>query len=229
MRLIFLLFFFTSYFSFAQTRVKRIISATESTIEDRQAIKNKDINRLNLESKIVGKAALPVLYRFKNKQLVLNGAGLRELLWVDIYACGLYMNKPNTNAADIIEKDETMIVRMDIISKAVSHDKMVKAFYKGFIDGNSKNTTAKYGKEISEFLKHIDGVVLKIGDKIDVVYEPNLGVSLYINYEKLGTVGDIGFKKAIFNIWLSNKPVDKSLREELLEGAKSFLISDNNK
>lgn len=209
----------TSFSSFCQTRMTRIVASTETSIDFKET-KSRDINRLNLESKIVGKAALPVSYRFKNKQLILNGAGLRELLWVDIYACGLYVNKPNTNAGDIIEKDETMIVRMDIISKAVSHDKMVKAFHKGFIDGNDKNTTAKYGKEISEFLKHIDGLVLKIGDKIDVVYEPNLGVSLYINYEKLGTVGDLGFKKAIFNIWLSKNPVDKSLRKELLQGEK---------
>ncbi|WP_010179908.1 chalcone isomerase family protein [Aquimarina agarilytica] len=226
MKHFFLLLILTSYCSLAQTRVKRIISKTAPSTQH-QELNNKDINRLNLESKIVGKAALPILYRFKNKQLILNGAGLRELLWVDIYACGLYMNKPNSNAKDIIEKDEAMIVRMDIISKAVSHDKMVKAFRKGFIDGNDKNIITKYGSEIDEFLKHIEGLVLKIGDKIDVVYEPNLGVSLYINYEKLGTVGDLGFKRAIFNIWLSKNPVDKSLRGELLEGATVYLAADN--
>jgi len=64
----------------------------------------------------------------------------------------------------------------------------------------------------------------KIGDKFDIVYEPNIGVSLYINYKKIGTTGDLNFKKAIFKIWLANNPVDKSLKPELLSGAKEFLV-----
>ncbi len=207
--------------SFAQTKVIRVNKT--SSEETNLAFQNHDINKLNLESKIIGKTALPALYRFKKRQLILNGAGLRELLWVDIYACGLYLHRPNTDPVDIVDRNETMIMRMDILSKAVSHDKMVKAFYKGFIDGNSKDTIEKYGREIDVFLKHIEGLKLKVGDKVDVVYEPSIGVSLYLNYNKVGTVGNLGFKKAIFNIWLSDNPVDKSLHKELLEGAKSFL------
>jgi len=65
-------------------------SSNQGIKKIKSVINKEDINRLNLESKIVGKTALPALYRFKNKQLILNGAGLRELLWVDVYACGLY-------------------------------------------------------------------------------------------------------------------------------------------
>ncbi|WP_010521166.1 chalcone isomerase family protein [Aquimarina agarivorans] len=83
-------------------------------------MKQEDIKRLNLESKIVGKTAFPALYRFKKQQLILNGAGLRELLWVDVYACGLYLRDPEINALTIVNKDELMIMRMDILSKAVS-------------------------------------------------------------------------------------------------------------
>lgn len=182
-----------------------------------------DINRLELETKIVGKTALPMLYRFKGKSLILNGAGLRELMWIDIYACGLYVKTPETNASKIINKDETMIVRMDILSKAVSHSKMVKAFHKGFIDGNSPSTVKRLQPEIKSFLKYIEGLELKVGDKVDVVYEPKIGVSLYINYNKIGTVGKLDFKKAILNIWLSSNPVDKSLKPELLDGAKKYI------
>ncbi|WP_094766256.1 chalcone isomerase family protein [Aquimarina agarivorans] len=50
-----------------------------------------------------------------------------------------------------------------------------------------------------------------------------MGLSLYYNYKKIGTTGSLNFKKAILNIWLSNKPVDKSLKPELLDGATEFL------
>jgi len=109
----------------------------------KRVINQDDINRLNLETKIVGKTALPALYRFKNKQLILNGAGLRELLWIDVYACGLYMISPEVNPLNVINKNEMMIVRMDILSKAVSHKKLVSAFKKGFEDGNDEAVVKK--------------------------------------------------------------------------------------
>jgi len=202
----------------AQNRISR-----QSSNRIKKKINKIDINKLNLESKIVGKTALPALYRFKNKKLILNGAGLRELLWIDVYACGLYVSTPDTNPYKIVTKDEVMIIRMDILSKAVSHSKMVKAFHKGFNDGNTEAAVKKLQPEITDFLRHIRGLVLNVGDKVDVTYEPDLGVSLYVNYKKIGTVGDLDFKKAIFNIWLSNNPVDKSLKVELLDGAEEFL------
>lgn len=224
--LIFLITVCTAVNFTAQTRISKVdnINDNKRSIKKIKRIINKeDINRLNLETKIVGKTAMPALYRFKNKQLILNGAGLRELLWIDVYACGLYLNNPSTDVKDIVYNDELMIVRMDILSKAVSHKKLVAAFRKGFEDGNSQSTVKELQKEIDSFLAHIDGLELKIGDKVDVVYEPELGVSLYINYKKVGTVGKLNFKRAIFNIWLSDNPVDKSLKVELLDGSSEFL------
>lgn len=222
----FILFFsvcIVSSFS-AQTRISKISEPTESSKIFSPVKKARiDINKLNVESKIVGKTALPALYRFKTKQLILNGAGLRELLWVDVYACGLYLRRPETKALKIINKDETTVIRMDILSKAVSHKKLVRAFEKGFEDANGEAVVRKLKPEITEFIRHIDGLALKIGDKIDIVYEPYVGVSLYINYKKIGTVGDLEFKKAILRIWLSDNPVDKSLRTEMLDGASEFL------
>jgi len=201
----------------AQTRVSRVSQVGYAKQAPKKKKEKIDINRLNLETKIVGKTALPMLYRFKNKQLILNGAGLRELLWVDVYACGLYLRRPESNPIHILDKDEIMIVRMDILSKAVSQKKLIKAFEKGFEDGNSEAVIKRFKPELAEFISFLN-VTLEVGDKVDLVYEPKLGVSLYINYEKKGTVGNLAFKKAIFNIWLSNKPVDKSLKPELLDG-----------
>lgn len=214
-----LLFIVSSIIVTAQTRVN---SGSES-IKKISKTTNFDMNKLNLENKIVGKTALPVLYRFKDSKLILNGAGLRELLWVDVYAAGLYLKRPETHENKIIANDELMIMRMDILSKAVSQNKLIKAFHKGFEDGNPESVVKKLTPEITKFVKYLENLDLKIGDKIDVVYEPEYGVSMYCNYTKLGTVGDLEFKKALFNLWLSNDPVDKSLKPELLDGAKEFI------
>ena len=204
----------------AQTLVKNNSNQSIKKVRKSNTI---DMNRLNLENKVVGKTALPVLYRFKNDKLILNGAGLRELLWVDVYACGLYVKNPEIDDKKLIERNELAIFRMDILSKAVSQNKLIKAFYKGFENANSEAAFIRLSPQIDQFVKYLEDLNLKIGDKIDIVYEPNIGVSMYSNYKKLGTVGNLDFKQALWKIWLSNEPVDKSLKVELLDGAREFL------
>ena len=221
MKYLFLILSLLSVSNFtAQTLVK---NKSSQSIKKVRKSNNIDMNRLNLENKVVGKTALPVLYRFKEDKLILNGAGLRELLWVDVYACGLYVKSPEIDDRKLIEKNELAIFRMDILSKAVSQNKLIKAFYKGFESGNSEAAFIRLSPQIDQFVKYLEGLNLKIGDKIDIVYEPNVGVSMYSNYKKLGTVGNLDFKQALWNIWLSKDPVDKSLKTELLNGAREFL------
>jgi len=210
---------------FALFITSSILSQTKNNESIKRVSKSRniDINRLNLENKVVGKTALPVLYRFKDTKLILNGAGLRELLWVDVYACGLYVKNPETDAKNLIKQNQLSIIRMDILSNSVSQNKLIRAFYKGFENANSKAAVERLSPQINEFVNYLEGLDLKLGIKIDIVYEPNIGVSMYSDYKKLGTIGNLDFKQALWKIWLSDNPVDKSLKVELLDGAREFL------
>lgn len=178
-----------------------------------------EINRLNSESKIVGEIAYPMLYRFKTNKLILNGAGAKK---ANGYSCALYLERPETNSEIIIDNDETMIMRMNLLSKKTSRKKMVEVFQKSLTETNTETLIEELSPEIELFLEYVETLYLHIGDTLDVVYEPYKGTSIYVNYEKKGTISGFDFKKAIFNVWLSKKPIDKDLRLELLDGAKGY-------
>jgi len=180
-----------------------------------------EINRLSFESKIVGEIAYPMLYRFKTNELILNGAGWKKS---NGYSCALYLESPETNSETIIDKDETMIMSMNLLSKKTSNKKMVEVFQKGLAETNTQTFIQELGPEIELFLEYVDELYLHVGDTLDIVYEPYKGTSIYVNYEKKGLISGFDFKKAIFNLWLSKKPIDKDLKLELIDGAKGYVF-----
>jgi len=54
------------------------------------------------------------------------------------------------------------------------------------------------------------------GDVFDLVYLPGEGVRVLKNGEQKDTVGGLEFKKALFGIWLSDKPAQEDLKEKML-------------
>lgn len=54
------------------------------------------------------------------------------------------------------------------------------------------------------------------GDIYDIIYTPGDGVSVYIKGKLMGTVRGLDFKKALFVIWLGEKPVVNMLKQGML-------------
>ena len=50
----------------------------------------------------------------------------------------------------------------------------------------------------------------KKDDIYDIIYVPEQGISVYIKGELKGTIKGLDFKKAVFAIWLGEKPADQS-------------------
>lgn len=222
-RLIYIASLFFVFFSFgalAQTKITRVssydnIQNKNNRIDQTKAV-FEEINQLQMANTVVGKAALPNIYQFESKNLVLNGSGMREIFWLDLYACGLYLPKKNSNAPLIVGTNKPMVIRLDILSNKIDKKKLIKAFRQGFKKSNTEKVVKKFEKEIETFMNFLD-VDINIGDKYDIVYTPGVGTTLYVNYYNKGTVKGLGFKAAIFNIWLSeDNPADKSLKKQLL-------------
>ena len=183
-----------------------------------------EIYKLNSESKIVGEIAYPMLYHFKANKLILNGAGIRKSSIKNGYSCALYLENPETNPENIVEKDDTMIIRLDILSKKIAFEKTVEAFKKDLEEANTVAELKQIQPEIELFIEYLEELTVAVGAKLDIVYEPYKGTSIYLNYKKQGTVTGFGLKKALFNIWLSKTPADKVLKQQLLDGANGYVF-----
>lgn len=165
------------------------------------------------QTKVAG-VSLPNSVTFEGEKLTLNGAGVREKFWMDMYAGALYLDKKNADANGIVNGNQPMAIKLHIVSKLITSEKMIDAVNEGF-ENATKGKTSGISKEIAQFISYFSAEINK-EDIFDIVYLPKTGVMVYKNSNLLGTIQGMEFKRALFGIWLSNKPADKDLKEAML-------------
>ena len=164
--------------------------------------------------KKVGGVTLPATEVFEGQPLVLNGAGVREKLWIDLYAAGLYLDQKTKDANVVLDGDKPMALKLHIVSKLISSDKMVEAVTDGF-ENSTNGNTAPIQPQIDKILGFFKEDIKK-NDVFDLVYVPSRGVVAFKNGQEKGVVKGKDFKKALFGIWLSNRPADDDLKNNLM-------------
>ncbi len=164
----------------------------------------------------VGDATLPSKLIVKEQSLILNGAGIRKKLWFKLYSAGLYLPKKSNDASSIVNSDAATGIRLDITSGLISTSKLIGAVRDGFRQTNDATTVAKLQSKLETFINYLDGEI-NVGDKYDIIYLPSQGLSISKNGINKGSIEGLDFKKAVFNIWLAETPVDENLKESLLK------------
>ncbi len=156
----------------------------------------------------------PATLNVANTTLVKNGVGQRSKMFLALYEGALYLQSKSTDAAAIIEANETMAFRIKITSKFVSQEKLVAGLQDGF-DAATGGDTSGIAAEIAQFRACFAGPV-KMNDVFVLAYDPNTGVTVHKNGAVQGTVQGGAFKKALFGIWLGNNPIDAGLKNKLV-------------
>jgi hypothetical protein len=146
--------------------------------------------------------------------LFLNGAGIREKYFMDMYVIGLYLKNRSTDQNTIMNADEKMSLRLQIVSSMVSNSVMQKAVREGF-EKSTNNNTAPIKSEIETFITAFNDPIVK-GDNFELNYSPGTGCVVYKNGVKKVQISGLTFKKALFGIWLGSNPAHEELRNDLL-------------
>ncbi|GAA4279032.1 chalcone isomerase family protein [Aquimarina mytili] len=162
----------------------------------------------------VGDATLPNKVAFNGEDLTINGAGIREKFFFDIYAGGLYLKQKSSNATAIADADETMAIKLHILSGMMSRNKMAGALRDGFQKATNGNV-GPLNDRIEKFIGFIKDEI-EVNQIYDIVYEKGKGSVIYKDGKEKGFVKGLDFKKALFKIWLGNKPADKNLKKKML-------------
>ncbi|MCV9931384.1 chalcone isomerase family protein [Flavobacterium sp. LS1R47] len=158
---------------------------------------------------------VPRTIEFQNKTLSLNGAGGRSMMWSDIYVQALYLSQLSQDAKFIIDSDTEMAIRIEITSSMVSSKKLTKAMDDNFkkTAGDNLNVLQPRIEELKYYLS--DDITKK--DVFKLIYSPNdSSVWVYKNNQLKGKIQGFDFKKALFSIWLAEKPTDEKLKNQLL-------------
>ena len=147
--------------------------------------------------------------------LLLNGVGLREKLWVDVYVGSLYLVTRTDNVAEILSAPHANRIQMDFVYKEVAKEKLLKAWKEGFTKNQTKETMSALQDRIDQFYGYFDqNVVAK--DQYILDYVPGKGTTITKNNKVLGLIPGENFKNALMEIWLGNFPADKGLKRGML-------------
>jgi len=162
----------------------------------------------------VAGVSMPDSLQAGEDSLLLNGAGVRTKFFMDLYVGGLYVKDQGMEAGEIVAADAPMAIRLHIISGLITSDKMEKTTREGFENATGGNTTP-IQDEIDTFIAVFNEKIEK-GDAYDLIYVPGKGVETYKNGTFASVTKGLEFKKALFGIWLGDKPAQKSLKKEML-------------
>lgn len=150
--------------------------------------------------------------------LHLNGAGIRTKLFFDIYVAQLYMENPSASAAEVVAAGGRKRVVMHFLYKEVTKDKLVEGWNEGFKGNTGSDELAGLQERIDRFNALFEDV--KKGDVIVLDFAPATGTSVTVKGQQKGVIPGKDFNDALLKIWLGDKPISESLREQLLSYKK---------
>lgn len=166
------------------------------------------------QTKISGNV-MPNVMKVDNQYLKMNGGGIREKMFLDLYVGVLYLEEKTTDASAIINADKPMAIKLKIISGMVDNENFKEALEEGF-EKSTGNNVAPYRERMDQMMNEGFKEDIKTNDVYDLVYQPGIGCTLYKNNVSLTTVKGLDFKKALFGVWLGKDPADAGLKKKML-------------
>jgi len=163
----------------------------------------------------VNGVTVPRKIEFQNKTLQLNGAGGRSKMWLEVYVQALYLSQLSQDPKFIIDSDTEMAIRIEITSSMVSSNKLTKAMNTGF-EKSAGSNLEELRPRIEQLKSYLSDVITE-KDVFVLAYNPlDQTINVSKNEVLKGKISGFDFKKALFGIWLSDKPVDETLKKHLL-------------
>ncbi|MBF4517752.1 chalcone isomerase family protein [Flavobacterium sp. ANB] len=163
----------------------------------------------------VNGVTVPRKIEFQNKTLQLNGAGGRSKMWLEVYVQALYLSQLSQDPKFIIDSDTEMAIRIEITSSMVSSNKLTKAMNAGF-EKSAGSNLEELRPRIEQFKTLLSDAITE-KDVFILAYNPlDQTTNVIKNDVVKGQIPGFDFKKALFGIWLSDKPVDDTLKKHLL-------------
>ncbi len=158
---------------------------------------------------------IPNIVKVNGKYLKLNGAGVREKMFLDLYIGALYLEKKSTSQEEIINANSLMSIKMRVISGMVTRENMEEAIREGFRKSTG-GKTEKINSKIDDLINKGFAGEIEKGDVFDLEYIPGKGTLLKKNNKVLVVIPGLEFKKALFGIWLCDEPADPNLKKKML-------------
>ncbi|HEU6455716.1 MAG TPA: chalcone isomerase family protein [Roseateles sp.] len=151
------------------------------------------------------------------KELKVNGAGVRTRIIIKVYSLVLYLPEKKDTTAGVLESPGPRRFTLGML-REVTGDELGQAFLAGITANTDKAERSKFVNQLAQFGEAFVNIPqAKKGDLITVDWIPDTGTVMHFNGKQIGEpLKDVGFYNAVLKIWLGDKPVDSSLKPQLL-------------
>lgn len=143
------------------------------------------------------------------QNLVLNGMGLREKYFLDIYVGGLYLPAKTTDAKKAIDDDVPKQITMTM-TYDLSKEKLGETMRES-INNSGQPEAKKHAETLAGWMEDVSD-----GDQIILRYEPGKGTTVIVKGKEKGTIEGLPFMKAIWGIYLGPNPPTGALKKGML-------------
>jgi Chalcone isomerase-like len=151
-----------------------------------------------------------------SRDLVLNGAGLRTKFLFKVYVASLYLGEKTHVAEAALNQSGEKRIALHIL-REISDEKMLKGFNEVMVANHTPAEMQALEPQLKELtvIFHAVGEV-KEGDVINLDYLPDSGTQIMVNGVLRGNIAGAVFNRALFKIWLGDKPAQPDLKQKLL-------------
>lgn len=156
---------------------------------------------------------VPDTVKVGDKELKLNGMGLRKKAFFKVYVASLYVESPTKDPKAILAADGARRVEMAML-RDLEKGKIVEAIKDGFAKAAGAGLP-KLQERLDKFVAVIPD--LKEGEKLSITYIPGKGTNILGagGEDKINVEGK-DFADALFSVWLGAEPVSEGLKNGML-------------
>jgi len=157
---------------------------------------------------------MPDSVQVGDQTLVLNGMGLREKFFIDVYVAGLYLPEKQTSGATILSSDTPRRTVMHFVFN-VDKGKICDAWDES-LEANVPTASDALKKDFETLCSWMED--LSKGEDMVFTYVPGTGTEVEVKGQTKGTIEGKEFADAIFASWIGEHPATKKLKKGLLGG-----------
>ncbi len=152
------------------------------------------------------------------RSLVLNGVGLRSILFFKAYVAGLYVPEKSTAPATLLAQKGPRRISLKMLME-LSAERMTKAFVEGIEKNHSEAQLAAMKPQIDQLTATMAAIgTAKKGDTVDLDLVDG-ATRISLNGQPKGQqIAGEDFYTAVMRIYVGEHPADRDLKEGLLGG-----------
>lgn len=136
---------------------------------------------------------------------------LRYMVFIKGYVAALYLGDGAAPTDVLADVPKRLVIHY---FHAIEAENFARATNRGIADNVDAATFERLRPRIGRLNALYEDV--KVGDRYSLTYVPGRGTELALNDQPKGTIAGADFAAAAFAIWLGPKPLDISLKEQLL-------------